>query len=482
MFGRASTTIVGIGTSMIISRLLTPYDFGVAAAAVFFVQIAQRLANFGFNTALMQLKDLRDDHSTSVFTLNVIFGVVGGAALALAAPSLAAFYDSPDAGRVIPIAGITFAIGCLGTVPAALLARQLRFKVLVAIESLYGWFVPITSVVMALAGWGYWSLIYALLFGAILDASLKFAVTRWWPTLTISLSAVRELWSFGAGLHLKRLLESVAQGIDNMVIGRTLGLATLGIYDKSFTTMNRGVMLAASAGQMVSISVLSRFQDDAARFRSAFKKLTLGVSIIAYPTFAALAAMAYPLFVLMFGEQWTSAVAPFQVLCAAGILKLLTIYISSAVQARGRVWGEVWRQAVYVALVVIGAAVGSRWGLSAAAAGVLIATVVMAVLMGDLLRRVTTVTWADLIVPQRSGIVCGIGMVVVISGARMLLAAVHPGAPGPAATLAVEAAAAGLFACVFLLTCPFKEGRQLVRETVFDLAPAVGRTLRLRPV
>ena len=84
MLGRTSTTVVAMATSIVMARILTPYDFGVAAAAGFFIQIAQRLTNLGFNTALVRLPEVRADHATTVFAINVALGVGGGLALVLA--------------------------------------------------------------------------------------------------------------------------------------------------------------------------------------------------------------------------------------------------------------------------------------------------------------------------------------------------------------------------------------------------------------
>ena len=478
VLGRFSSTIVATAATVVLARLLTPHDFGVAATAAFFIQVAQRLANMGLNTALIRVPELRSDHSTTVFGINVSLGVAGWLLLTAAAPWLGDFYRSREAGLAIPVAGLTFAIGSLGAVPAALMTREMKFKQLVAMESVYGWVVSLSSVVLAWAGFGYWSLVYSLLIGAIWDAVVKLSFARWRPSMTITRAAFSELWSFGAGLSLKRLLDSAALNIDNMVIGRTLGLTVLGIYDKSFTSMNRAVTMVSYAGQTVSLSVLGRMQDDPERFRKAFRRITLGIGIACYPTFAALAAMAHPLFLVLFGRQWTEAVMPFQVLCAVGALKVYTAYISSAIQAKGRVWAEVWRQGVYVALIVAGVIVGSRWGLVGASVGVLIATVAMTGMMGDLLSRVAEVRWSDLLTPHASGLGCA----GVVGGAVLAVqwfCAMLGVQLGPWAELTIEGGISVICASFFLFACPFPDGRRLVRETVFDFAPKVGRRLGL---
>ena len=207
--------------------------------------------------------------------------------------------------------------------------------------------------------------------------------------------------------------------------------------------------------------------------------MTLGVAIAGYPTLATLAAMGTPLFLVLFGPQWTTAVVSFQLLCAAGMLKIYLTYMSSAVQAKGRVWGEVWRQGAYVALIVAGVTIGSRWGLDGAAFGVLMATIIMTALMFDLLHRVAGCTWWDLIRPQFAGIACAIGVVAAIVTTRAVLATTLGPDLRPWIEVVVESAVSGLFMILFLLFCPFRDARELVRETLQEFAPVIGRTLRL---
>ena len=481
VLGRATSTIAAIAGTVVLARMLTPHDFGVAATVTFFITVAQRISNLGFNTALIRVPELRRDHPATVFAVNVALGVIVGGLLALTAPWLGAFYRSPEAARAIPVAGLTFALGVLGTVPGALMARQLKFRQLVMIEAVYGWLVTLSSVVLAFFGLGYWSLVYSLLIGAAWDATVKLIMARWRPELWWSRAALRELLSFGAGLHLKRLLDSVALNIDNMVIGRTLGLTALGIYDKAFTSVNRAVTMVSYAGQTVSLSVLGKMQDDPERFRKAFRRITLGIGIASYPAFAGLAVVAKPLFLILFGPQWIEAVIPFQVLCVAGALKTYASYISSAVQAQGRVWGEVWRQALYVSLIVGGVTVGSIWGLPGASIGVLVATVVMTITMCDLLQKVSALSWADLIVPHFAALGCGAVVVASVMSERMLYS--YVGRPLPVGSqLAIECGVGAVAAAIYLLTCPFKDVRVLVRETLFDFAPSVGRKLGLSPI
>jgi O-antigen/teichoic acid export membrane protein len=480
LLARGMNELVSIPTSMVLARLLTPYEFGIAAAAGFFVQLANRMTNFGFNTALLQLRNITPVHTATIFAVNTALGLAGWAVLALGAPWFGELFRSQEAARLLPVAGLSFAIGSLGGVPGALLARDLKFREVTWLEWLSTWTSAIAAIAFALAGYGYWSLIYSQLISATVQTIARFWLGGWRPRLTFSLTILKELLSFGLGIHAKRVMDSIALNVDNLVIGRTLGMTGLGFYDKAFSMVARALSVLNTAGPVVSLRVFAIIQDEPARFKAAYRKVLLTATFIAYPLFVTLIVVARDLFQVMYGSQWAAAVLPFQILCAAGMLKTLNAYASTATQAKGWIWGEVWRQCLYLALVAAGAAIGSIWGLSGASAGVLGAATVMTVLMHSLLRRATSLSWWDIARPQVPALACGAGLAVCLiavgDGVRMVLR--H--GPVPWLVLMAQAATALVFYALFTRYAAFPDLRGVIDETLDEFAPGLAR--RLKPI
>ena len=326
-----------------------------------------------------------------------------------------------------------------------------------------------------------WSLIWSQLIASVLQTVLRFLVSGWWPSWSFSWASLHELLSLGIGLHFRRLLDSAALNVDNLVVARMLGLTSLGFYDKGFTMMNRALNFWNAAGYGVSFRIFAIIHRDQERFRLAYRKVLLAATFVSYPAWALLALMGPELFYVMFGRQWDSAVAPFQVLCGVGALKTLTLFVSSATQGVGQVWGEVQRQVVYLTLIVIGVIVGSPWGLVGAAAGVLIATLIMSVLMQHLLQKVTALSWRDLVEPQWPAVLCTTTLVTVLTLLRALAA--HGAAHTPAQALARMAVSGLATGALCLGTVRFSRSRELAdvfEEIVTDMAPWLGSWIGVR--
>jgi O-antigen/teichoic acid export membrane protein len=458
-----------IPTSAILARLLSPTDFGIAAASSFFVTLAARLTQFGFNASLVRVKDLRPEHTRSVFAVNLAIGLVSYLVLFAASPFIGQFFRSPDAGRLVRFAALSFVISPFVSIPTALMQRNMQFRY----RSIVDWTDTLvgngTSIVLAFMGFGYWSLPSGNLAGMLISIVLQTYLCDWRPSLRFSREALRELLSFGLAIQAKRVFEYASQNIDNFMVGRVLGVTALGLYDKAFTTMNR-LVFRMTLGQTY-FRIFSVIHEDIERFQRAYTRLILTISLMGLPVFAGCIVVARPLFDVMYGRKWGAAVLPFQLLCAGGMLKLLNAYASQANEAAGGLWAQVRRQALGAVMILVGAGVGSQYGgVTGAAVGVLIAMVVLTVAMQALVRQVTHLTWWGLIAPQIPGATCAALLVGVLlaTGAGLRVLIPHP----PSWLLLItQMAAGGLFYAAFVLFSPFASVREIVTETLTDVLP-----------
>jgi len=474
----AGTELIATPTGLILARLLTPYDFGVAASAVFFITLATRLTNFGFNLALARIKVLRPEHTSSVFVVTLGVGATAYAILASSGPLMASFFHAPQLTQIMPVAALGFLITPFGTVPAALMTRNMQFRRTAMCDWIQGIAGAATVLTLAYSGFGYWSLIYNQVASDIAATIGKVVLSGWRPSLRFSRSAIKELFSFGAGVFAKRLLDYTAGNVDNLVVGRMLGMSALGFYDKGFVTVRRILNRLNTGGPMVSFRVLSLIYEEQERFRNAYRKVVMATALISYPVLLGLAVIGPDLIPVMYGRRWGATIVPFQILCISGSFKVMTDYAGSAIQAMGKIWGQVARQVVYAVLIVLLVAGFSFWGLMGAAVGVLVATFVMYLLMEGLLMKLTAITARTIFEAQLPGMLCGLGVAATIGLARWLLLR-H--APGAAAweRLIIQCAIGALTYLVFIKFNRFGEVRRLVRDTAADLNPPFGSLVRL---
>ena len=170
------------------------------------------------------------------------------------------------------------------------------------------------------------------------------------------------------------------------------------------------------------------------------------------------------------------SVLPFQILCAAGMLRLLNTYASTATQAKGMIWSEVRRQVVATVLLATAVAILCRWGIAGAAAGVLLATGVTTVLMQQLVRGLTGLRWRDLLTPQVPAVVCSLGLALVMTLTRLDIKTYAK--PSSDTVLSVVGSVGAIYYVAFILFSGFGELRELVCETLGDFSPVAARRVR----
>ena len=468
---RLTIQVILLLSSIVLARLLTPSDFGIAAAARFFVTLATRLTQLGLNASIVRMKIVRDEHLSSVFVVNIVLSVVAFATLWLASPYVGRALGSYEVGRLLPLSAAVFLITPFGTVAGAMLARNLRYRtssLLVLSDMISG---TLVSLGMAWYGFGYWSLVGGALVGIAVSTAIKMWVTPWRFSVRFSAAAFREILSFGLGVQSKRLLVFSMSNLDNLIVGRFLGMANLGLYDKAFGLMNH-----ATDRMPVDVSLMRIFsiiRDDRDRFRAALQKGLQAVSLLMVPLLVFCGVTADRLILVLYGPQWVGAIAPFRMLAVVGIIRA----VSRPVDAANEAQGYVWLQALYLlgslVLLVGGVAVGAQWGLVAVAVGVLIATATHSMLSWHLLVRHTKVTWTDLAAGlwpsfATAGIL-GAGLLTVNWGLRQL------SVDEPAKLFIGDIVTAAVVYPSLLLWTPFRSVRTIVRDTVDDIAPWVRR-------
>jgi hypothetical protein len=158
------------------------------------------------------------------------------------------------------------------------------------------------------------------------------------------------------------------------------------------------------------------------------------------------------------------------------MFRLLNTYASSATQAKGQIWSEVRRQALFTIVLVVAVAAGSRWGISGAAVGVLVATMFMTVLLQSLVRQVSGLAWRDMLAPQVPGTICSVGLVALLVMTRSVTRAAFGDTPA-FVLLIVCAAAAVIYYLGFLLFAPFDNMRGIVHESAQDLSPSLAKRI-----
>lgn len=330
--GKGITFVVMI----ILARLLTPEIFGLIGMLMIFIQVSQTLVIAGFNQALIQKKDTDEEDYSSVFWINLVISLLMYAILFFAAPYIAVFYEQPVLTDLARALSLVFVINAFSYVQEARLTKEMRFKTLTIIHIPSTVIGGIVSVVMAIMGYGVWSIIALQLVTRFLYAVQIWFYSKWQPLWTYKAEKVKQLFSFGSKLMLSGILNTVFQNIYLVMIGKFFPLSAVGYYQNASNIVKTPSTTFSSALNKVTFSTFSLIQDDDKRLKEGFKKIIQQVLFWLCPAFVLAGVLAEPLFRFVFTEKWLPAVPYFRILCVIGVMMPLHIYNLNIINVKGR--------------------------------------------------------------------------------------------------------------------------------------------------
>lgn len=380
---------------MTLGRLLTPAEFGLMGAAIVVIATSQIVSQIGVGPAIIQRRELEPVHLRVAVTLSCGLGLLLGAIVWRGAPAIAAFYRMPDLEPVLRVVALLFPLDGLNTVGKSLLTRQLRFRQLIALELVsYVLGYAVVGVGLAWLGYGVWALVVAHLSQVTMRTAAMQLAARHPLRPSLNLRAGRDLLSFGFGHSMAQIGTLLSQQGDNLVVGRWLGPAALGVYGRAYSLM---VMPATAFGRIVErvlFPVMAQVQDERERLAGAYERALAIVALVSLPISSFLLIVAPEFIPVILGPAWGAVVLPFQLFTFSLLFRMSSKIGDAVTKAAGAVYSRAVRQGAYAALVVLGAYIGQHWGIGVVAVAVSVAMGINFLSMAQLSRTVTGLSWS----------------------------------------------------------------------------------------
>ncbi|MGH3666006.1 MAG: lipopolysaccharide biosynthesis protein [Egibacteraceae bacterium] len=361
------------------SRLLGPQAFGLMALAQLTVNFSIYFAQMGVGQALIQKPDLTRDDVRAGFTSSVVLGSLVTAVLWLGAPAIAALFDKPDVVGVVRWLSWTFVLTGFGNTARSLLRRELRFRELAIAETaayLLGYLV--VGLGMAVAGYGVWSLVGAVLSANVFGTAFKYALDRHALVPLVHLDPYRRLYGYGARVSVINFLEYWGNNIDTAAVGRYAATAVLGQYNRAFYLVNLPLTYLTQSLSTVLFSSFSRIQDDRERLGRVYIGVIGVAAALLAPVCIGLGVAAQEVVLVVLGPQWDVAATVVPVLTLAAVWNVLSRFAGIVCEARAELNRKLALQGGYLVLLV---------GLMALAVGRDLRFYAGALALGELIRH-----------------------------------------------------------------------------------------------
>lgn len=462
IIGTAQLIRIGVQfcSVIVLSRLLSPQDFGLVGCVTPVITFVGLFQDLGYGQAIIQRREISQNQISSLFWVTAALGLASSLVAALCSPAVAWFFHDSRLALLTIAVSITLLFGSLGAIPNGLLNRRLNYRGLAITDASAAAVALGSAVISALLGARYWSLIVAAWSSSFLTTFGYWTFARWRPNRPSLKFVDREIGLFGANLTGFTFVNYFSRNLDNVLIGRQLGTAALGYYDRAFKLLSFPIQHLNAPLYSVMTPLLSRVQDDKPRFRAMFLRAAGQLTLFVVPAMAALVSVSHDFVLLAFGPRWEPVAPIFFFLGIVGMVQPLTNATGWILIAQGRT-DVMFRLGIVTSLITVASFfVGLHFGgaVGLAAAYAIAESLIKAPLQYAVLHRVGPVTARDL---------CGL-QVPLLFAAGFTLAVVtfvFRQSLGMHGILVIASALAISFASALLVTAIRPQGREVLRET-----------------
>ena len=393
---RYTGILIAIAGTVILSRLLSPAQIGIYSVAAAFVGLAHIVRDFGIGSYLVQERDLTADRIRTAVSVTMLTAWGIAAVLAALSGPIAAFYGKPLLRQVVLVLSINFLLLPLNSPVLSLLRRDMNFPALFKIH-LAGNLAHFTIAVgLAWEGFGVMSLAWASVAGMVVTLLVTLFYRPDWRLWLPSFKEVRHVASFGFQASVAGIVVELGMSAYDLIIGRMLGFASVGLFSRAQGVMflfHRDIIGAIRGVAFPALAAKTRVGSD---LRAFYLRAMTYVTGLAWPFYALLALMAFPVIRIMFGDQWDAAIPLVRILALAGAIGTMFSLSGSLIMARGNVGAMLWLEIVIQVPRIILLALASLYSLEAVAWSVCATYLIGGLAHNWMLRRLISLPMRDL--------------------------------------------------------------------------------------
>lgn len=334
--GKYSNVIIQIAVNAALSRILTPTDYGVVAIVQIFLVFFQMLADMGFGPAIIQNKELTKFDISVIFKFSIYLAIGLSILFMFLGKPVSIFYDDRVYIPVFIVLGLSVFFFSLIVVPKNLLLKQKDFKTVNIVEIYAGIAKGITSIVLALLGASY----YSIIIGGIVQAGVSFvsyySKNRISPRVVFNWEPIRKIFAFSRNQFTFNFINYFSRNFDSILIGRVFNPTQLGYYNKSYQISLYPNQILAGVINPVIQPILSEYENDKELIKNVYLRITrilanMGVPLSVFCFFA-----GEEIILFLFGNQWGGSVQSFQILAVSIWLQMIASSTGSIYQSANR--------------------------------------------------------------------------------------------------------------------------------------------------
>jgi teichuronic acid exporter len=321
---------------IILARILSPEDYGLISLITIFIVVSNVFIQSGFNTALIQRKDVNEDDFSSVLYISLVLAIILYITLFFLSPFISDFYQIEELKHVLRVLSIILFFGAFNSIQNAIIARTMQFKKLFIVSVFSILISGIVGITLAYLGFGVWALVAQQIVNQVSTTIILWFTLKWRPKLTFSLSKVGNLFSYGWKILVSYLMNTLYLNLISLIVGKIYTSQMLAFYNRGEQFPQLIVNNINGSIQSVMLPTLSAEQENKKRVKELVRRSLITSSFLIFPLMIGLAVVAEPLVKILLTDKWLPCVPFMQIFCLIYALWPIQTANLQAINALGR--------------------------------------------------------------------------------------------------------------------------------------------------
>lgn len=320
VYGNGILQIAGV---VILARLLSPEDFGLAAIVLVLTQFAPLLIDFGTGDATIQKSKISHSQASALFWLNSGIGLAVAAGLAACSPLIAWMYHEPRLQSVALCSAITFVFTGISSQHLSLLRRSMQFVAIAKIQLLSALAGLALAVLLATSGYGYWALVLRPILGAACIAAGAWLVCKWRPGLPVFDAEVKSMIRFGMhvlGFSITTTMTGIA---DRIALGLFYPPREVGYYQNARNMFDNAFSAPIVQLHGVGSAGLSKLRSHPDALRQKYEATLSTLAFFVMPTAGVISVTGQDVAVILLGEKWRVSGLLLSIMALRGMVEFI---------------------------------------------------------------------------------------------------------------------------------------------------------------
>lgn len=372
-------SVIQILQIVILTKFLSPDDFGIMAIILFIVNFSQNFIDFGISNAIIFKKEISQKALNSLYVLSVIIGIILFGCIFLSSSVIANYYEDQRLVNPIRLVSVIFIIIPLGQQFQVLLKKMLDFKSLAERDIVSRFFGFILTILLAYLGYGVYSLVWGTILYSLISTILliRKGVKIYKPNIYFNYNEIKPLMSFGLFQMGEKIVNYLNKEIDVLIIGKFLGMEALGIYNIAKDFISKPYQLINPVITKVTFPVMASIQDDSKKLKRIYlatlKYLALVNSIIFLFCFFFSDQVVF----LFFGKEWMESSIILKILSIYMLIRSVSNPVGSLQLALGRADLGFYWNIILLMIVPLTVYVSKSYGIEGVTVGLLISQIIL---------------------------------------------------------------------------------------------------------